>query len=235
MDQASALSKLRYAIGDPPTQGKGMVTDWSLGMELDDALERLFKELECRLTSQPTMFQLVAGECRYPMPPDMARPVTVRLGVTDPDAAQNFLIPDSIWRWARDSISWETAQPSTPGRFAVQSRNLILYPPPSEDAVDDYEFAAVFYIANSPGIQAQGVVGTSDNDMLAAIFDAAVNIDGKRTAENDVEAKAMQKRMTINQALHGRHLHWSKRDWQLPVKMKQPVMSIGGRWANVSR
>jgi hypothetical protein len=233
-DEKTVLSKLRLAIGDPPTQGAGCVYDDTLGMEFEDALERLFRELECRIETQPTVIQLRENERRYPMPPDMVRPITVRLGLTEDDGIVN-LIPDSVYRWGRDSVPWETAESGVPGRFAIQSRNIILYPPPDDTSVSTYPYASVLYIASSPKMQAQGVQGTTDNDLLTAIYDAALQLDGARTPKDDADGKAIAKRMARNQGLYSRHLHFSKRDWESPLPLRQSQMSIGGRWAQISR
>lgn len=229
MDQKTALSRLRFAIGDPPTQGQGCVYDYTLGMELEDALTRLFRKLECRMVSQPSMLALQEGIGTYPLPPDVMRVLTVRIG------DNNFLLPDSVYRWMRDSVNWQTAEPSTPGRFAQESRNLIVYPPPDADTIDGSPYLALFYLGNSPGMQALGVPGITEGDMLAAIADAAVKLDGKIVPKDEQEAALQQKRMAVNQGLYEENVHFSLRDWQQPVKMHKPRMSIGGRWARWTR
>lgn len=230
MTEDVALSKLRLAIGDPPTQGRGCVYDYTLGLALDDALTRLFQDLECRMVSQPTMISLVAGEPQYSLPSDVMRVLTVRLG------DNLFLLPDSIYRWSRDSINWQASEPSTPGRFTQAGRNLVLYPAPDASAVASYPHAALFYIGNSPGMQPLGVPGITDNDMLAAIHDAALVLDGLVSPGDDqVLAAAIQKRMAVNKGLYDRYLHNSKRDWQSPVVLHKPRMSMGGRYARWTR
>lgn len=225
---AQILSSLRLRIGNPPPTGNGAVYDYTLGLMFEDALQRLYDKLECRVTDQPTMILLQDGVFRYPLPPDVVRVLTVRI--------EGFqLYPDSVYRWLRDGLVYDDAQASKSARFALASRNLLLYPPPDLDEYTEPVFAELTYIGASPGLQPQGVEGLLATDAQTAMYDTAREFDALFPGDTPEEQSKSARRQASNSAQYNECLALSRKNWLMPAKLHAPRAVPGHRLYNRSR
>lgn len=228
MDSDALLSELRLITGNRPTQGAGALTNYTLGLFYEQALDRLASALEWRMVEMPTLISLVEDQYTYPMPDEIMRVLSVQIGNTQ-------LVPDNLYRWLRDSVPYTTAPGSNPSRFCCQTRNLLLYPPPNSDVIDDSPYASVFYTAYSPGLGPRGVEGLVTADMRTAMYDAALSLEDAFPGDSAEEIARSDRRKLGHTRLYQTCLAASRKAWGAREKMHTSTISIAGRFARQSR
>jgi hypothetical protein len=155
------IGKLRRRVGNP-TQNE--VPDRELQETLSSSLEWLAGYLRfCQVTDLD--IPLVSSQMEYTIPRDCLYMSWVQIG-------QNLLQPTSTWainsgavttQTAQQSRSWLTATPSTPTRYAIEGRELILNPPPSATFVAATPFMSWRYIGTDSIWTEQSEVGMGVN------------------------------------------------------------------------
>lgn len=154
---------VRQNIGRPL---KNAVEDKEIDGYVLSALDWLAGEIpDFQTRTDSTGMGLVASQAEYPLPGDVLEIIFVEWN-------GNKLEPRSIWEWDRLGTDYRGATASNPTEFAIQGRNLVLYPPPSSTAITTAPNLVVRYIA-TPGLTPAGVVGLSDADQRVVAYRAA--------------------------------------------------------------
>lgn len=155
---------MRRRIGSPRVND---VPNSTLLSYVSSGLQWLADILEYTVRTDELSFALTEDEPELLLPDDVGEIISV-------DWNDTILTPSSVWKWERENSNWRTADGSTPSEYAIQARKLILFPPPSEDAVDDDDTLTVRYIAAAGEMGESGPVGLNEMDQWLAIYRAAL-------------------------------------------------------------
>jgi hypothetical protein len=133
---------------------------------------------------------LVEDQFRYPLPPNFLHLVLV-------EHNNERLTPASVHQWQRDGVDYRNATSGTPRQFAVQGRQLLLYPPPSDDAITDDGFVALNYVRSLVGAE---LPDWADLDLDVVEYKAAVYWLGVNPGRDEPTQKARGVLLQTNQA-----------------------------------
>lgn len=175
MTHAEMLAELRQLIGSP---GLDQVTNRALESRLWSAADSLADSLGYRVVTQTNMFALTAGTYEHALPADLNRILWVRWN-------GKFLDAGDLRAWQRDKKDWRTATSGNPSAFAVEGRSLILFPPPSADAITTDGYLDMSFLACAAAPASGGTAGLSDSDLWCLIFKAAVEWLGVNPSQDN--------------------------------------------------
>jgi hypothetical protein len=163
MTRSELRDLVRQSIGRPP---KNQVEDSEIDAYFNSGLTFLAGELDYRVRIDSLSLVLTAEQRRYPLPDDVLEIVWVEWN-------SNRLESRSIWEWDRLGTDYVDGTSGNPLEFAVQGRELILFPPPDTGAVETAGSLVYCYLSTGEGITPAGVVGLSDADQRVAAYRAA--------------------------------------------------------------
>lgn len=188
MTDTELVSHLRERVGSPSVD---TVSERRLREYLASALEWLAGELEFHVRTLPDALSLTAETYEYPLPADCLRVLWLEWNETK-------LEPGSVASWVRDGRDWRNATAGNPTGYAVEGRQLVLYPPPSSDAVTTDGAVTLSYLATSPGVDASGVPGLTNTDLWCAVYAAAIEYLGNHpTDENQARLPHCREQLAL--------------------------------------
>lgn len=175
IDHWMALSHLRERVGAPDLD---RTTQRKLSGYFASALEWLASEFGSKIVTITGGITLTADTYRYPLPRDAFEILWLEWDGTRLDRG-------STGGWNRDRRNWRTAISGTLSEWATEGSTLLLFPPPSSDALLTSSVLDLSYIAGGLSLQPDGVPGFSDLDMWCCVFKAADEYLGMHPSEEN--------------------------------------------------
>lgn len=163
MTQAALYRSFRRLAGNLKIND---VPDTEIQEVINSALEWLAQKLKYSIRTEALAIALVEDQREYPLTEDVLWLLWV-------DWNDRRLQPASVFAWDQAAVNWQHAASGTPLEYAVRGRRLILYPPPSDDAVDTDGYLSYSYIAATPGVTAAGALELSRSDQRLALLQAS--------------------------------------------------------------
>lgn len=189
------------------------VSDRQLDSYLTASLTWLAAELKFDIVTDESI-GLTADVAEYALPQDLLFLIWVEYG----DPAQR-LEPTSPYFMDREG-NWRITPSSSPTRYAVQGRTLILNPAPSATAIATDSTLSWRYIGSGMKLPATGPQGLTDLDQQLLRYDAAVGwLSSRPTEENDARIKAYS-------AFIARRLPAAKRQHENPEVTHYPQIAV---------
>lgn len=136
MDRDALLVDMRDKLGTPSVDD---ISNRSLAPFLRSAARWMASELDLPVKTSDRFLGLADDVYRYALPPDVAEILWVYSGTL-------FLNPMTTTSWVNDGIDYTSSTSGTPREFAIDGRELLLYPAPESDFVDDYPWLKAQYI-----------------------------------------------------------------------------------------
>lgn len=164
MTEKVLLGKLRSKIGNPPTTE---VTLAELQSHVADALDWLAETLRFRVVTDEQAILLVEDQREYPLPTQMIRLIWAEWNT-------NRLTPTSTYRNEREGSNWRSVSSANPSEYAIEGRNLLLIPPPSDDAISTAGTIALRYIAAPDEMGPDGDASLWQSEYQLVIHKAAI-------------------------------------------------------------
>lgn len=156
--------QMRARIGNPD---KKQVPDRMLADFMTDALDWMADQLKFQVKTDSTSLLLVAEQQEYLIPEDVAWFVWLEWDT-------NRITPATTQKWDRDGTDWRNAAPGQPLQYAIQGRNLVLYPLPDAATVTTQPYLTFRYIAAAAPLTAAGPLGLGELENWIAVYKAAV-------------------------------------------------------------
>lgn len=183
MTLAQLAGEMRVLINNPP---QNRVSDRDLMSFLIPSVQWLAGHLKFDIRTDNNI-GLVAEQREYPLPPDLLYFVWVQVNgaILDPTTVWDLNSGGSTTtpNLAQSGQTWMTVPSGTPLRYAVQGRQLVLYPPASATFVATtpvmswryLSMGAWFTTDGSVGLTPQGIPSLTDLDLQVVRWEAAKN------------------------------------------------------------
>jgi len=199
-------------IGNPTSTDH---SDRSLMPFVNRALDKLAARLKYSLTEDEVSLGLETGVKKYQLPPEVDSVIWVELNGVKLKSVQ------STYEWDLWSVPWRDATPGVPDEFAVEGREIFLYPPPSAATVAAYPRAKYKFHSSSPGINEAGLPKLPNSDARIGVTMAALFwCTAFPTPENQARARAYS-------AFLSDDLREADERHERPVEDAQPGMKMG--------
>lgn len=221
MNQAQLYSEYRRLIGSPSVD---QVSNRELSDYLVSGLDWLANLSDFPLTTDERSLVLVAGVGVYPLPSDLQQLIWIEYNGRRLDAA-------TTWAWERDGVDYRGATAATPTAYAVLGQELILYPPPSEDAVSAVTSCPFRYIASQQGISPSGTRQLGDGDQRLFLLQAAIEWWILHPGE---KGEGKQKAVDLK-VLRDERLQEARPRWAAPVAGYTPQIRVRTRRMGAAR
>jgi hypothetical protein len=166
------------------------VSDEDLHRQVKRAFHWACDRWQTLFTTQPQAVALTEDGFRYPVPENFLHMVLV-------EHNGKRLTPSSVHQWQRDGADYRNAASGYPQEFAIQGRQLLIYPPPSEDALDDDGFLTLNYVRCTVGAE---LPDWADLDLDAVEYKAAVYWLGVNPGKDEVTQKTRSVLLQTNSA-----------------------------------
>ena len=227
---SNLYGEMRPLIGSPSQE---VVADRDLASFLIPSLQWFASTMKCLFVTDSTI-HLTAEQREYPLPPSAIYVVWVEFN-------SNQLTPASTWGLNATGTAppasglsgqtWMSVSSGTPTMFAVEGRQLILYPPASADVVAATPVMRWRFLSLGPeltnydGISPQGVAGLTDLDLQVIRYDAAAAwLAAHLIGLSSDELVAQQAQIAAHQAMVARQLPECKERWM------DSIRNTGKRW-----
>ena len=187
---------LRIQCGDPDADA---VSRRTLMIYFASALEWLAAELDLNVRTVNNLYALTASDYDYPLPQDTYEIIWVEWN-------EQRLTRQTMLGWNRDGVDYRNAEAGTPADWAVIGNELILYPPPSSDAITTDGYLDMCWISGGVELGPNGVPGFTNLDTWVCIYKAAQQYcDMHPSKENQVRSAANAKEWASRLPLCIRH------------------------------
>ena len=207
ISQKDMYARLRKLIGQPSVDQRN---ERDLLEQLRMAVSWIAAELEFSVVTAD-LLTITASDYDYDLPDDLGQLLWVEYGTAN-------LEPGNISRWTRDAQNWRGATASSPTQYAIQGRQLLIYPKPSSGAVTTDSVLTISYISHSPRISASGVPYLTEADLQVALHRAAWSWCGFNPGANEVEMAQRAAMKAMNAELLDQTLKQALRRSDDPVK-----------------
>lgn len=224
----SLRSEFRKRIGNPDVRE---APDRDLDSFLQRAWEWVAGELDLSVTTDTSTLALTADTMELALPSDLLIILFVEWnGVR--------LKGSSVFEWDRAGVDWRgAASVDTLREYAVQGRKLILYPPPSSDAVTTDSAMTVRYYTQGAALASSSAAAPSlgEGDQMLVVERAAWQWNMLRAGEPKPLGTAAMSRAQANQASLAQLMIQAKRRWQIQVIDAQPGITFRTRRTGAPR
>jgi hypothetical protein len=210
MTDKTLLAELRELIGNSSVNE---TNNRQLLSHLNAALAWFAEVMRHHVVTDEHAIALVEDQRAYPLPNTLSRLLWV-------EHNSIRLEPTSTFQHEQQGGNWRTVASASPSQYAIEGRELILIPPPDDDAIEDDGYLAMRYIAAPEELGADGSAGLSELDYQIVLYKAAIR--WLRSHPSDINrAMVVEYKEELNELVGA-----AKRRQMNPHETFQPNMAI---------
>lgn len=172
-DLKEMQAQMRSMIGNPTEQ---QVFNRTLDRYLQNGVTQTGAMIGLPVLTTREMVPLEVNTHTYPLPADVLRVHEVWWNGSPLEFS-------SIETWRRDRVNWRGEEAGPPREVAVDARELFLYPRPDTSALATDGALDVRVLLTGHRLEANGITGFSDADVLLAVRLAAVEYMGSNNPD----------------------------------------------------